>query len=93
MALRQPDVAQTVDSALEEVLGYVPSPEDDLTVAIGSMQKLELLIALEESLAVPFDDEALAAEWWGSRAGILSYVHAMRRGSPLPEGDGSVQQS
>jgi acyl carrier protein len=68
------NVEARVDNAMQEVLGYVPQPDDNLTLAIDSMQKLELLIALEQSLGVPFDDEALAADWWSSRAGIASYV-------------------
>jgi acyl carrier protein len=63
-----------VENAMHEVLGYVPQADDDLTSVIDSMQKLELLIALEQSLLVPFDDEALAADWWSSRAGIVGYV-------------------
>lgn len=68
------DVQLQVDSALQEVLGYVPAPDDDLTSVVDSLLKLELLVVLEQKLAVPFEDEALAADWWSSRNGITTYV-------------------
>ena len=63
-----------VESAMQLVLGFVPEPDDDLTSVIESMHKLELLIELEQKLGIPFDDEALAADWWSSRTAIVTYV-------------------
>jgi acyl carrier protein len=73
------DLEEQIDNALREVLGYVPADQEDLSTAIDSMQKLELLIALEENLSIPFDDEALGAEWWASRKGIVTYANEARR--------------
>jgi acyl carrier protein len=73
------DLEEQIDIALREVLGYVPADEEDLSTAIDSMQKLELLIAFEESLLIPFDDEVMGAEWWASRHGIVTYANEARR--------------
>lgn len=78
MAGEDVGVAGQVDDALREVLGYEPSADEDLTGAIDSMQKLELLVLLEQHLAIPFEDEALAADWWGTRSGIISYAESAR---------------
>jgi len=71
-------VAEQVGKALREVLGYEPSADEDLTGAIDSMQKLELLVLLEEYLAIPFEDEALSADWWGTLSGIVAYAESAR---------------
>ncbi|AVT40932.1 hypothetical protein C6W10_35850 [Plantactinospora sp. BB1] len=71
-------VTEQVDNALREVLGYLPPDDEDLTGSIDSMQKLELLVLLEQNLAIPFQDEALGADWWASRSGIIGYVESAR---------------
>ena len=78
MAGEEVGVAEHVDKALREVLGYEPSADEDLTGAIDSMQKLELLVLLEQNLAIPFEDEALNADWWGTKSGIVGYAESAR---------------
>lgn len=67
-------VEENVYAALREILGYLPEPTDDLDTDIDSMQKLELLVVLEEKLGIPFGDDAVGGDWWGSREAIVAHV-------------------
>lgn len=78
-------IEQGVLAALEEVLGYRPTPDESLTDTLDSIQRLELLVLLEESLSLPFEDDAMAADWWDTRSGIVGYVSdALGRTSLTP---------
>jgi acyl carrier protein len=85
MSEAQGDVAAQVDSALREILGYVPPAEDDLTDAMDSIQRLELLIALEEQLGTSLQDNVLDGTWWASRDYIVSLVTGAKAAAPVSE--------
>lgn len=72
---------QHVDSALQEVLGYPPAPNEDLS-ELDSLQRLEILVVLEERAGLPFDDEALVGDWWSDRTALTAYLSSRRVTDP-----------
>ncbi len=75
MTQNQTDIGTHVDSALTEILGYPPAREEDLTGAMDSIQRLELLIAIEERLGGALSDHVIAGDtWWASRDTIVAVV-------------------
>jgi acyl carrier protein len=69
----RPTITGAVLEALTDVLGYKPAEDDDLVGAMDSMQKLEVVITLEEAFDIDFDDESLDGNWWATPANIVGF--------------------
>jgi hypothetical protein len=75
----QAGIGSILDEALHEVLGHAPDADHDLATLLDSMQKLEVLIILEERLEASFEEEDVT-EWWTTRDRLLASVaEAVRR--------------
>jgi acyl carrier protein len=74
-------LALSVDAALSEVLGHEPAPDEDLS-ALDSLERLEVLVTLEEQVDLPFSDDWLVGQWWSTREALTAHLEASRLDGP-----------